>query len=232
MTRVVLTRQQDQNRPWVQRLQDLGIPVLDMPLLTFEMLPAPAPETTCGVDWILFTSPRGVLAFVRAGLRTGGCRVGGLGHGTVGALTEHGIADDLGFAGRDGAELATHFCRRVPPPATVLLPGPAERVSAPLEILADAGFTVRPLPLYRTLPVAPATVPDAADIIFFCSPSAVRAFADARAERPLCVAIGETTAAACRARGFPVRVARHPDLESMLRAAGLEIPNPAPERPS
>jgi uroporphyrinogen-III synthase len=69
-------------------------------------------------------------------------------------------------------------------------------------------------------------------VYFFCSPSAVRAFAAARAERPDCVAIGETTAAACREHGFEVRVATNPDLESMLRAAGLEIPTLETERPS
>lgn len=232
MTRIVLTRQQDQNRPWVERLEGLGIPVLDMPLLTFEMLPAPTPGVTAGVDWILFTSPRGVLAFGQAGLKTTGCKVGCLGHGTAAALSESGIGDDLGFAGKDGAELAAHFRQRVPAPATVLLPGPEKRMNAPLAILAGAGFTVRELPLYRTVSLPPAAGPRSEDVLFFCSPSAVRAFAEARAERPRCVAIGETTAAACRERGFPVCVAQNPDLESMLRAAGLETPNPETERPS
>ncbi len=232
MARCVLTRQKEQNRPWVESLRSRGLPVLDMPLVDFEALPAPDATVTVGVDWILFTSPRGVRAFVEAGLETEGCRVGCLGTGTAAALAEHGLPDHLGFAGKDGAELARAFASRVMPPATVLLPGPEKRMVAPLHILADRGFTVRDLPLYRTVAVAPGAAPGPDDILFFCSPSAVRAYAEARPERPLSVAIGETTAAACREHGFEVRVATNPDLDSMLRAAGLDIPNPETERPS
>lgn len=232
MTRIVLTRQQDQNRPWVERLRDLGLAVLDMPLVDFERLPAPDISVTTDVDWILFTSPRGVRAFVEAGLQTDGCQVGCLGRGTAAALAEHGIADHLGFAGRDGAQLARAFADHINPPATVLLPGPESRMAAPLEILAEAGFSVRDLPLYRTVPVAPTRAPGPDDLFFFCSPSAVRAFAGAREERPDCVAIGETTAAACRDHGFPVITADQPDLESMLQAAGLETTTPETEKES
>jgi uroporphyrinogen-III synthase len=68
------------------------------------------------------------------------------------------------------------------------------------------------------LPPAPLA---AGDVIFFCSPTAVRAFAAAWNDRPDCVAIGATTAAVAREAGFTPEVAATPDLEAMLRAAGL-----------
>ena len=58
--------------------------------------------------------------------------------------------------------------------------------------------------------------------MFFASPSAVRAFVGAYAERPECVAIGETTARAALEAGFPAAVAATPDLEAMVLAAGLD----------
>lgn len=228
-TSIVLTRHTDQNRPWVQRLQSLGLSVLEMPLLEFEMLEAPSQKVTEDADWILFTSPRGVHAFVDAGLKAEGCRVGCLGTGTAAALAEHGIEDHLGFSGKNGEELAQAFKTKINPPAKVLLPGPVTRINAPLEILREAGFTVLDLPLYRTVPVAPTQPPGTHAVIFFCSPSAVRSFAGALEERPECIAIGETTARTCRELGFPVRVADKPDLESMLQAAGLGAFTPETE---
>ena len=141
---------------------------------------------------------------------------------------------DLGLATADGAELAVAFAAAVPAPAKVLLPGPAKRLREPRNTLERAGFTVTELPLYATaiVPAAelPATPLAPGDIVFFCSPSAVRAFVGAWSERPDCVAIGETTAATARDAGFPTRVAATPDLEAMVLAAGLD-PIPAPATP-
>lgn len=219
--RIVLTRQKDQNRPWVKQLEAAGAPVLDLPLLSFEPLPLETKAKEVKPDWILFTSPRGVLAFVAAGLSCEGCQIGALGAGTSATLKEQGLGDDLGFAGRDGTELAAAFVREVSAPASVLLPGPARRMPDPRATLEAAGFQVQELPLYRTVPVQPKGSLQPDDIIFFCSPSAVRAFVAAFEERPLCVAIGETTAPVCRELGFETRVAENPDLQSMVRAAGV-----------
>ena len=57
-------------------------------------------------------------------------------------------------------------------------------------------------------------------------PEWVRAFVAAWDERPACVAIGETTASFARQEGFKPLVADTPDLEAMIRAAGLD---PLPE---
>jgi len=227
--RIVLTRQAESNRPWAERLQAVGHAVLELPLVRFRTLD-PVAELPAS-DWLLFTSPQGVRAFAAAGLSVGQAKVATLGAGTARALAAAGLKDDLGLETRDGAELAAAFTARITAPAAVLLPGPRKRLLEPRATLEAAGFTVEDLPLYETEVVPAGDLPDApldtGDVVFFCSPSAVRAFTGAWNERPECVAIGETTAEALRAAGFDPQVAEQPNLEAMVRAAGLE-PIPAP----
>lgn len=227
--RVVLTRQAEANRPWAQRLRQVGHGVLELPLLRFETLAAPTEPVEA--DWILFTSPQGVKAFVAAGLSPGQARLTALGTGTSAALADAGLKDDLDLATRDGAELAAAFTARVDAPGRIVLPGPRRRLTDPRAALEAAGFTVAELPLYETVAVPPDDLPAApfsgGDVVFFCSPSTVRAFTGAWDVRPDCVAIGETTAPALRDAGFAPAVADEPNLEAMVRAAGL-APIPAP----
>lgn len=224
-TRIILTRQKQRNQPWLQTLAAAGFQVLDLPLVRFEALVIPAEYLDNSHDWILFTSPQGVDAFVASGLKSKGSRMGALGAGTSTALSAHGFPDDLGFNGLDGVELAQAFTAQIEAPATVLLPGAAKRMEEPRVSLEKAGFVVNELPTYKTLPVSPDELTaefHSNDVIFFCSPSAVRAFVSAFADRPDCVAIGETTAAVCRENSFPTEVAQTPDLNAMVRAAGCE----------
>ncbi len=222
--RIVLTRTAEQCRPWRAALEAAGHEVLELPLLRFVGLPVPDPAPAA--DVILFTSPQGVRSFFDAGLRPGRARTGVLGDGTAAALAACGGADDLGLRAADGAELARRFLASYPEPCRVLLPGPAKRLTEPRASLEAAGFTVAELPLYRTEAVPPAELPDAPlradDLIFFASPSAVRACAAAWGATAPCVAIGGTTAAAAREAGFDTLVADEPTLEAMVLAAGLD----------
>lgn len=225
--RIVLTRQHERNREWAVALRLADIPVLELPLIRFVPLPVPADLDPGSFDWILFTSPQAVRAFQEAGLDRGSARVGALGSGTAAALTGAGLPVDFDPGCRDGVEFAAAFAAAHQAPARLLWPGPEKRMDAPVRILADAGFDVTEAVLYRTEPVPRAGLPAdpwlPEDVLFFCSPSAVGAFAAAYAVRPDCVAIGETTAAAARREGFAPRVAAAPDLASMVRAAGLDI---------
>lgn len=225
-TRIVITREQELTAAWATQLQARGLPVLQLPLLRFVPV-TPAPEVAGGsFDWILFTSPQGVRAFFDAGLEVGTARLGTLGAGTARALNEAGQADNLGIQARDGRELATAFVAMTDPGTRILLPGPRQRGPEVEEILTAAGCTVTVAPLYETLPVPPEDLPETnfsdADVIFFCSPSTVRAFCASWNARPEAVAIGETTAAVTRQEGFVTTVAETPDLEAMIRAAGLD----------
>lgn len=223
-SRVVLTREAQGNAPWLARLAELGFAALDLPLLRYVDLEAPAVPGAW--DWALLTSPQAVRRFVAWPGRPAGLKLGALGGGTAATLREAGLADDLGSAAVDGAELARDFLARARAPLRVLLPGAEKRLAEPGASLRAVGHEVLEVALYRTTVVPPGELPAApwqgGDVVFFCSPSAVRAFAAAWSDRPACVAIGHTTASAAREAGFDPGVAATPDLEGMLRAAGLE----------
>ncbi len=241
--RIVLTRTRERCESWRARLAAAGIETLVLPLIRHETLPAPADFDPGRWDWLLFTSPQAAVAFAEsplaARLANSGARCGALGDGTRAEMERLGIADDLGVSVRDGVELAAAFAERVAAPARVLLPGAEKRMREPLDILTAAGFTARDLPLYRTNPTPPDELPDdpfaPGDLVFFASPSTVRAF---RAKwpdaAPDCAAIGETTAVACREAGLLPAVAARPDLESLCRAVGIRLdgPHPNPENTS
>jgi uroporphyrinogen-III synthase len=230
--RIILTRQRDRNKAWAARLEAAGYAVVEVPLIKYESLPVPGDLGT--FDWILFTSPQGVKAFVATGIDPGDAQMGALGAGTADALTKAGLRDDLGARTLDGAEFAQAFLAKVTGGGKVLLPGPNRRLTEPRASLTTAGFEVTELPLYETCSVPVEELPAVefapGDIVFFCSPSTVRAFTEAWNERPRCVAIGETTAQASRPAGFETVVAATPDLSAMVLAAGLD-PLPEPVTP-
>jgi uroporphyrinogen-III synthase len=232
--RIILTRQKDRNRDWSTRLTTAGHSVFELPLLWYEPLSLPKGFETGAFHWILFTSPQGVTAFIESGLVTGSARLGALGAGTATALAAAGLRDDLQAKATTGAEFAQDFLATAEGPGRVLLPGPLRRLAEPTLSLKAAGFEVKELALYATLPVETKDLPALefapGDIVFFCSPSAVRAFVSSRSERPTCVAIGHTTAQVARAKGFETTVAATPDLEAMVLAAGLD-PLPEPVSP-
>ncbi len=236
--RIILTREKDSNQRWADRLQAAGRPCALLPLVRYAELPRPENRDFTAFGWILFTSPQGVRAFADLQPLLGDARCAVLGHGTAAALREAGWQDDLNAGALDGVAFAARFLATADGPCPVLLPGPKRRLTEPRAALETAGYVVQELPLYETLPVEAAVVAATElqpnDMIFFCSPSAVRAFAAARDDKPRCVAIGNTTAKACRTAGFSPAVADSPDLDAMVRAAGfteLLAPKPEPVNP-
>jgi len=232
--RIILTRERERNRRWADQLQAAGLPFSLLPLVRYAPLPLPASCDFTTFAWILFTSPQGVRAFAARPPQFGSARIAVLGQGTAAAVREAGWTVALNAEALDGAAFVQTFLATVGEPCSVLLPGPKRRLAEPRASLDAAGYHVRELPLYETLPVAQETIVAAAlrpiDVVFFCSPSAVRAFAGARDDKPRCVAIGNTTATACRSAGFVPAVADSPDLEAMVRAAGLSgLPESTPE---
>ena len=230
--RIVLTRTSERCEQWRTRLEAAGIATLTLPLIRHEPLPPPDGFDPAGWDWLLFTSPQAATSFAESPLAVlpaeCGTRCGALGEGTRAEMERLGIADDLGVSVNDGIELAHAFAAKVAAPARVLLPGAEKRMREPLDILNAAGFAARDLPLYRTAPTPADELPDDpfrdGDVVFFASPSTVRAFRAKWPDAlPGCAAIGETTAAACREAGFDPAVAQSPDLESICRAIGLDI---------
>lgn len=230
-----MTRERDRNRLWADQLQAAGLAFSLLPLVRYAPLPLPASREFTTFAWILFTSPQAVNAFTALRPEIGAAQIAVLGHGTAAAVKEAGWPVALNAGALDGAAFVQQFLTTAGKPCSVLLPGPKRRLSEPRASLDAAGYHVRELPLYETLPVAPETISAAelrpTDVVFFCSPSAVRAFAGARDDRPQCVVIGNTTAIACRDAGFDPAVADSPDLEAMVRAAGLSGPPESTSEP-
>ena len=69
--KVVVTRSRDQARPLVERLEALGLDVVECPLIEIEPLEEPHALDTSGYDWVVVTSPNGADLFAqrRAGDR-------------------------------------------------------------------------------------------------------------------------------------------------------------------
>ncbi len=232
--RIILTREQQRNQIWADRLQKAGLPFFELPLVRYAALALPNERDFSTFGWILFTSPQGVRAFADLQPDIGDARCAVLGHGTAAALRLVGW--EVGFNARalDGVAFAAQFLATAGEPCAVLLPGPKRRLAEPRAALESAGYAVHELPLYETLPAAADAIAKAElkpdDVIFFCSPSAVRAFAGAREDKPQCVAIGNTTAEACRNHGLTPVVADSPDLDAMVLAAGISgLPAATPE---
>jgi uroporphyrinogen-III synthase len=144
----------------VRRLRAWGFSVEEMPLLRFSPID-PDPELRTRIfDWILFTSPQGVRAFLESDLNPRGARLGTLGQGTAKAVKEAGLCDNLGIGALDGRELANAFVALAPSGATVLLPGPRKRGPEVEQILTEAGYQVTMAPLYDTLSIDPDELPD------------------------------------------------------------------------
>jgi len=225
--RIVITRSREAGEPWRRRLTAAGLDCLLLPLIRYELLAPPADCSLSDQDWLLFTAPQGVRAYFENELPEELPLMATLNDGTAAALSALGFSAALNLAAADGAAMAAAFARQVAAPARLLLPGAEKRLPEPAATLRATGFQVRELPLYRTLSMPPEELPTDAlrtgDCLFFASPSTVRAF---RKHWPTlevgAVAIGETTAAACREAGLNPRVAAAPSLEALCAAAGLE----------
>lgn len=219
--RIILTRSPERNRAWAEQLRQDGHEFLLFPLIEHDALTWADQYAGEAYDWLMFTSPTGVEHFVTGVNALPHQRVAALGTGTEAALVAAGWTVDFCPPALDGAELARAFMASYDKPLSILLPGPKDRLAEPRASLAAAGYSVTELALYQTRSVVQKSDLRDDDVVFFCSPSAVHSFVAARSDRPACVAIGETTAAVCRAENFAPQVATTPELAAMMRAAGL-----------
>lgn len=228
--RIVVTRSAEGGAAWCRRLEATGSDCLHLPLIRYELLPLPADLDLGAQDWLLFTAPQGVRAFFRDGAAPQEIpALAALNRGSAEALAAVTAAAILDLGALDGAAMAKAFAARISAPARLLLPGPEKRLPEPASGLRLAGFQVSELPVYRTQLLDPAELPEhpfrPGDCIFFASPSAFLAFRRAWPDSaPECVAIGETTAAACRQGGLEPLVAAAPTLEALCETAGLAPP--------
>ncbi len=187
-----MTRAREQARPLVERLEALGLEVVECPLIEIEPLEEPHAVDTSGYDWVVVTSPNGADLFARR--RFGGrARIAAVGPGTVETLQQLGIEPDLVPRVSTQEGLADELPR---PAGRVLFVG-AEGSRRVLIDALDADF----VPLYRARLLTPPA--PSGDLVVLASGSAARSFAALGAPLPA-VSIGPQTTRAARTAGLEV----------------------------
>ena len=230
---VLLTRANEDAAPWARALQARGARTLTLPCITSEPIDdratsAALARALASSDWLAVQSQRGVQAvhhLMASGLPAA-TRVA-----VVGPATAHAAARWLGRvdliampASSEGlartllARAAVHE-RRV-----VIAAAEGGRTDA-RDVLVDAGFDVRYVPVYRTIPAPPAgtrfdPAAERVDVIVLASPTAVTGLLNqALPSEARIVTIGPATSEAARAAGLRVAAeARRPDLEGIMEA--------------
>ena len=205
--RVLVTRPRARARALAERLEALGLEVSVCPLIETEPL-SDDPLELSGYDWVVVTSREGAAELLRR--RRGPLpRVAAIGPGTAAALADGGVPADLVPAVSTQEGLVEAFPR---PPGRVAFVG-AEGARRHLADALGADF----VPLYRTVELHPAEVPQA-DLVVLSSASAARAFAALRRDVPA-VTIGPQTSAAARRGGVRIaaEAATH-DLDGLVAA--------------
>jgi len=205
--RVAVTRAAGQANELAARLTALGCEPVLWPLIATESL-ADDPIDADGYDWAVVTSPNGAAELARR-LRNRPRRLAAIGPGTAAALRARGLEPDLvpRVSSQEG------LLAELPQPAGRVLLAAAEGARRLLVDELGAEF----LPLYRTVELAPAVVPDA-DVVLLTSPSAARALARTSLRVPV-VVIGPQTAAAARTLDLELAAeAESHDLDGLLAA--------------
>ena len=141
-----------------------------------------------------------------------------VGPATAEAVVRRGYPCEFPKRGSGGFELGTLVAERVGTQNPILFPCAQERQPDFEATLRDRGFTVEPLPVYRTVPLPGIEVPTA-DCLVFTSPSAALAYTGSiqtnRSGHRL--ALGRTTADAMQKAGIPAHgVAENPTPQALV----------------
>lgn len=236
---MLITRSRDSLDDLRARLAVLGAITVECPLIRIDPA-SPSPDLDDAIlalhryDWIALTSVHGVRAFFdrlsalgRDARALQPCRVGAVGPITAAALLKRGIAADVVPEPHSAAALAEAMLGNTAGrPKRVLCPrGNLARPDLP-QALRDAGVAVDEAVAYHTVALTPPAsalraIRDGVDAILFCSPSAVRCFAELGvvAGGAVVACIGPTTATAAKAAGMKVEcVAEEADNASLVIA--------------
>jgi len=204
--KVIVTRPRDQAGPLVARLEELGLEVVECPLIEIE--PFEDVVDVEGYEWVIVTSPNGARELAR---RADGSlpKVAAVGPGTAETLRELGI--EPAFVPRVSSQdgLLEEFPRSEGRILFAAAEGSRRRAIEALQ----ADF----VPLYRTRLVAPEQPPEG-DVVVLASGSAARSFAALGADVPA-VTIGPQTTKV--AQGLGLRVAAEAethDLDGLVGA--------------
>ncbi len=230
---VLLTRAEEDNEAWAQRLRLQGVRPIALPCIETEAIDSPElrqalAEALAEADWLVFTSRRGVEAFATlcATALPKHTRVAVVGTATAAAAQQKVGRADLTSEAGTAASLARTLAEHVAPGTRVVI-AVAENAGSTLpEALQAAGATCVRFNVYRTIPVpAPETKRAlsalGADNVLLASPSAVTGFVnqvDIDTSTNI-FTIGPSTTAAAQAAGLTVEAqAEYPSLEGLMEA--------------
>src|SRR5438552_1391279 len=162
--KVIVTRPRDQAGPLVERLEALGLDVVECPLIEIERT-SDEPIDCAGYEWLIVTSPNGAEEIARRGRNLP--KVAAVGPGTAETLRVRGI--EPAFVPRVSSQdgLLAEFPR---PAGRVLFAAAENSRRRPIDELG-ADFVA----LYGTRLLAPE--PPAGDVVVLASGSAARAYA-------------------------------------------------------
>ena len=203
--RVIVTRPRAQAGPLVERLEALGVEVVECPLIEIERT-SDAEIDGSGYDWLVVTSSNGAEEIARRGRNLP--PIAAVGPGTAEVLRGHGI--EPAFVPRESSQAG--LLREFPRPAGRVLFAAAEGARrGPIDELG-ADF----VPLYRTRLLTPD--PPDGDVVVLASGSAARAYAAVGGAAPA-VSIGPETSRVARSVGLTVagEAASH-DLDGLVGA--------------
>ena len=214
--RILVTRPRAQAARLSERIEALGHRAVSCPLIQIEALSDEAIDAS-GYDWLVVTSANAAAELARR-LRGPVPQVAAIGPGTAQALREHGMEPALLPRVSTQEGLVAAF---PPSPGRVLFAA-AEGARRHVARALGADF----LPLYRTVELRPAEVPDA-DVAVLASASAARAFGALALAIPV-VTIGPETTRAARDHGVEVvEEAESHDLDGLVEAvarAAVRLP--------
>jgi len=206
--RVLVTRPRDQAPQLVDALEAHGFDVVAEPLLEVERL-SDDPIDVRDYDCVIVTSANGARELAR---RMSGrpALIAAIGPGTVAALRQEGLEADVTADVHTQEGLVAAFKGR--PRRTLFVGAEGARMHLVDELAADF------VPVYRTVELAVAELPDA-DLALLMSSSAARAYARAGGRGPA-ASIGPLTTAAAQAAGVEiVAEAESHDVQGLVDSA-------------
>jgi uroporphyrinogen-III synthase len=231
--RVLLTRSAGDCAEWAERLVALGATPVELPCIDAEIIDTPELRAAIAAavpeaDWLVFTSRRGVEAFVTLYSGSiGHARVATVGSATADAARQRlGRNDLVGEAGTAESLAATLRARGALEGRPHLVLALAENADDRLATAVQDSARCTRFDVYRTIPAPPAPSKRplsslGADNVVLASPSAVTGFVnqvDTDTEIDV-FTIGPSTSAAARRAGLAVTAeAREPSFNGILEA--------------
>ena len=214
---VVLTRTVEDDRALAELLASRGVAVWSRPCVAFETASFQVDRAHYDVGY--FPSPRAVSSFFEQSAAPFD-RCVAVGPSTRNALSDRGCVTSFPSSGAGEEAVIDDLDSLFAGARSVLVVEGDKATGRVARALSERGLEVSRVVAYRHLDVAPEPLPEGLDACcaVFSSPSAVDRFARiSRSIRIDAVAIGETTARACRARGWSTTVANEPTPDALAR---------------